>query len=347
MNFKKKNIDYYLKILKNLHKHTKMYDIHLHPFDIFTPFNYTENKIKFGLFSTDTNAYKETNLEKIKKKFESECNKNIENKKCLLSEYFQKRIYNHTGPYVFKKLFDQSFIHKGIMLPIPNDEQCFEYQMDVLKMMFSNDSRFYIAGSIPNNIEDYEIENYIRIQKNKYSIVAIKIHPNVTKLDLSETKNKVRLENIIYACSKNKLPIIIHGGRSKTVKGIVGKFGELCNFHGIKYDANIPIIIAHGGTHDSPMNLIKNKIIPKLKNLIKNNNNIFIDISGLKGDAINILLRNINIDRILFGSDSLYVHPLMMQLRFIRELDKLGFNIEECLKKVMNKNIINVFKIIN
>lgn len=342
----KKKFEDYLKIVRNVHSCAETYDMHVHPFDTLRPANYMKNRSKEGLFSIGHSEYKITTIEKVRDVCTNENNDCFISDKSPLMNFFVKQIYYHTGEYVFETMFDIACLDKGVLLPIPIEKTCFDNQMNQLQMMFSKNKRFYLAGSVPNSINNDEIEKYLKKQIEKFSIVALKIHPNITGIDLAEKCNKGRLEQIIDICSRYNLPIIIHGGRSGSIKGEASGYAELANFDGINFDAKVPIIISHGGTYDVPKSRIEDVIIPKLKKMLYQYNNLFVDISGLEGDMINQILRNIEIERILFGSDSLYVHPLVMQIRLIAELDKLKFSVEQSFEKVMSKNTRKVFSTI-
>ena len=47
-----------------------------------------------------------------------------------------------------------------------------------------------------------------------YDVKAVKLHPNISRIDPATSHGMERVESILGACSRARLPLIVHGGRS-------------------------------------------------------------------------------------------------------------------------------------
>ena len=332
-------IEKYVEVTREIHNSCTTYDVHIHPFEIFfNPQGYKQDPDLKGLFSLGNIKYSKPTLKSLKNSL-SKQERNLPNMHgSRFLQFFLRRTYFHTGPFVFRALFDLARIDKGLLLPVARGSSSLE-QMDLVFQMYSDDKRFCLAGSVPNSIRNKDIKSFLKTLIDKYTIVAVKAHPNLTGIDLKELAGKERIEWILDACSSLNLPLIMHAGRSNHLPGEAGRFAEIENFKNINLRASIPIIIAHGGAYGMSSNEIREKVIPVLRKLLETNENLCIDISGLQYEAICQLVGNIEIERILFGSDGLYHNPFVMEMRLLAALDDANLNIEESYTKIVSKNI--------
>ena len=339
-----RKIEKYLQIIRKVHKCNRIYDMHVHPLDVF--FNvaeYKEDQHVKGLFSQGERHYSKPTLKILKELFMRGDMHSSHNLNSRLIQCFLRKIYLHTGPYVFRSIFDISEIDKGLLLPVASENVPIDEQMELVFRMYSGDKRFYLAGSVPNTISNENVERFLEKQRDRYSIVAVKIHPNITGINLGDPEGKERIECVIRACSRLILPVVIHSGKTHDVSGKSFNFAEIKYFKDINLSSAAPVILAHGGAYGVPSSEIRDGIIPVLKELLNMNQNLCIDISGLTCDAIYILLSNIEIGKILFGSDALYENPFVMEMRLVSALDSTNLNIEQSLVKIMSENIEDIF----
>jgi predicted TIM-barrel fold metal-dependent hydrolase len=333
-------IEKYVEVTRKVHNSCTTYDVHIHPFEIFfNPPGYKEDPDLKGLFSLGNVRYSKPTLESLKNSLAKEEGNlsNMHDSRFL--QFFLRRTYFHTGPFVFGSLFELAGIDKGLLLPVARGSSSFEEQMDLVFQMYSDDKRFCLAGSVPNSIRNEDIKSFLKTLIDKYTIVAVKAHPNLTGIDLRESAGKERIEWILDACSSLNLPVIMHAGRSNHLSGEAGRFAEIENFKNINLRASIPIVMAHGGAYGVSSSEIREKVIPELRELLETNENLCIDISGLQYEAICQLLGNVETERILFGSDALYHDPFVMEMRLLAALDGVNLNIEESYTKIVSKNI--------
>jgi predicted TIM-barrel fold metal-dependent hydrolase len=338
-----KRVEKYLEVMRGVHSSCTTYDMHVHPFEVFfTPLDYKGDPDLKGLFSLGNAKYFTPTLEGLKDSLEDwdeDVPDNTPDQRSL--RFFLRRKYAHTGPYVFRSLFDIAEIDKGLLLPVASGNGALEEQMDLVFRMFSTDERFYLAGSVPDSIKNQEILRFLKTQMDKYSIVALKVHPNLSAIDLKEPAGKERIECILDACSNLNLPLIIHVGRSNHLTGSSCRFAEIENFRAMNLKTSVPIVMAHGGAYGIPPSEIHQIVIPVLRELLETNENLCVDISGLHFGSMCQLLASIEIERILFGSDALYHDPFTTQMRLLAALESTHLNIEECYRKIISKNIEN------
>jgi predicted TIM-barrel fold metal-dependent hydrolase len=335
-----KRVEKYVEVIREVHKSCTTYDMHVHPFEVFfNPLEYKEDPDLKGLFSLGNVRYSKPTLEGLKNSLANgeEDSSNTPDPRSL--RFFLRKRYSHTGPYVFRSLFDIAEIDRGLLLPVAGGNATLGEQMDLASRMFSSDKRFYLAGSVPNSIKNQEILGFLKTQIDKYSIVALKAHPNLSGIDLKESAGKERIECILNACSDLNLPLIIHVGRSNYLAGSAGRFAEIANFRTMNLKASIPIVMAHGGAYGIPSSEIREIVIPALTELTETNENLCIDISGLHSGSMRQLLASINIDRILFGSDALYYDPFATEMRLLAALESVHLKMEESYTKIISENI--------
>ena len=185
-----------------------------------------------------------------------------------------------------------------------------------------------------------EIRNLVRDAVHSYKIKAIKIHPNITEIDLSESSGKERVEYIIEAAGKAGLKVVIHGGRSTGIKDpMASSYGILKNLQHIDWgNTNQAVIIAHAGTYGHDLSQIKEEVLPLMNRLLSRHSNVFVDVSGLEIDAISAIVKRIDIDRIFFGSDALYNSQWGALVKLMHVLQKNAPNYEECFVKIASVN---------
>lgn len=183
------------------------------------------------------------------------------------------------------------------------------------------------------------MRNFLKNQKDKYAIVAVKVHPNITEIDLRETAGKDRVECIIEACSWLDMPVIIHGGRSSHLSSSAAKFAEMGNIKDINLNARVPVVIAHAGAYGMSSKEVVDEVIPELRELLATNDNLYVDISGLNYESISLLLGSIDVERILLGSDALYENVLTVEMRLLAALESAHLKTEESFVKITSENI--------
>ena len=332
-------VPFYIHILRELKRHYKIYDIHLHAVEIILNLtNYRSTPGEKGLFSLDGSKYIPPSIKNIPNDKTVEKMTSLLEKRPEMIPMIVRKTYSHTGPKVFKAYFDTLGVDKGLLLPVAPLEKSIEPQMSKTLQMFKDDPRFCMAGSVPNTIENKDVETFLKKQIELYRIIAVKIHPNITGINIQTNKGKERIYNIICSSSRLGLPIIIHGGLSYISDKNRQGFSAISNLKEINYRSSTPIIIAHGGAYGYSITDVLYEIIPVLKKLLNSNDNVFVDVSALNHEKISAFLQNIGAKRILFGSDALYVNQILMIMRLMFAIENSRLELESTLIKILSEN---------
>jgi predicted TIM-barrel fold metal-dependent hydrolase len=334
-------IEAYFCLIEEIKANWKVYDSHMHPVEvIFGNMSYKKNVKEDGIFSLNKSKYTEPSLINIIEKHKSskELTAFIRMRPKILPMMLQNT-YAHTGPRVFRKYFNLNFIDKGLMLPVAPAVGTTTQQMDLCHTMFKDDDCFSLAGSVPNTVSNQDVESFLKKELEKFKIIAVKVHPDITGIDLGAKEGKERLEAIISAGSRLRLPVIVHAGCSRPfLNNRRAEFGSFVNFKDINFDAQTPVVLAHGGAYELSYAEVNRDILPLLIKLLKKFPNLLIDISTLNHDVIKLFLTRIATEKILFGSDALYQNQSLMLMNLIYALDSSNLKLDDSLINIMSKN---------
>jgi hypothetical protein len=332
----------YLDMVKKMKKSFILYDMHVHPFELMQNNSGTDYKDDGnGIYSTSGSKFIPPSLHNIKldKVFEI---KKLENQNTYIKMLtkINKIIYSHTGAKVFSMHMNLSCIDKILLLPVAPMYGNIDGQMLAMDHMFGNDDRFWKGGSIPNTIRNVEIIEWIKQMIKQYDIRAVKIHPNITGIELGSSSGKERVENILFASNEHKMPLIFHGGRTHLpVHSSAGTYASIENLSEINWGlTKEPVVIAHAATYGYKQQEIEEDVIPRLEKILSKYNNIMVDISGVDYKILNIILRKIDINRILFGSDALYNLEWENVVILLHTLSEYKFNVEKYFLQIMSIN---------
>ncbi|MFA6146767.1 MAG: hypothetical protein WC899_00975 [bacterium] len=333
----------YLDFVKEVKKDYNVIDMHVHPYEMMLGgIKYIQNSQYEGLYSTNGSKYECPVLSYInedremERKYQTFSSKIIE-KTAILS---LRRTYHHTGPKVFYDHMCLSGIDKILLLPVFGPDESDATVMEEMKYMFGNDERFLIGYCVPNAINNNDIVNNIKYNIDKYNIIAIKIHPNRTAIDISTENGKDRIEHLLEASRDTNLCVIIHSGVSKnSFNGESNLYSKITDFLDINWNiTKEPVVIAHAGVYGHNINDINESIMPNVKKLLNKYDNLLIDIAGLNIESISVIIKNIDVDRILFGSDALYYYQWKAIVSLVHSLKNSNRNYEEDFIRIVSKN---------
>ena len=336
-------VERYLEIIQKLKKSYTLIDMHVHPFDVmFNDFNYINNSQCDGIYSANANNYVSPDIGQLKISQLSDTgtqslNSELRAKMAMLTS---RRLYAHTGPKLFRDHMRLSGIDKTLLLPVVSADESDNEQIKMLAHMFGDDERFALGYCIPNCIDNDEIGNVVKVASQDYNIKAIKIHPNITGIDIFSSSGKERIEFMLKASRDTKLPVIIHGGRSSGLRNPEAtEYSTLTNLQHIDWSiTNQAVVVAHAGTYGYDLSQITEEILPLMSKLLSQYSNLFVDISGLTFEEISAILRNIDTDRILFGSDALYNSQWGALVKLFYALQKSISDYEEVFLKIVSHN---------
>jgi predicted TIM-barrel fold metal-dependent hydrolase len=328
-----------LKMVGEIRSDWVTYDIHIHPTEIvFNLCDYTENNEVKGLFSSGRSRYSPPSLEKIEEEWQNVAKGELHVERPQIARMFLQKRYSHTGPTVLCDSFDISEIDRGMLLSVAPREQSFHKQIDLTYRMFKNQERFRLAGSVPNDVQSDHVESFLRRTMAEKGISAVKIHPNISGMNLTTREGKERIGWITEACSILGLPLIIHTGRSNYVDAQWSCLAELRNLEDINLNYKIPIVLAHGGAYGCLRHEMEKEIMPILKRILRKYPNTFVDVSALSYEKMQVLLSEVSTERIMFGSDALYENQCVMLARLVCALEEVSENAEDDLVRVLCHN---------
>jgi glutaredoxin len=332
----------YLDRIREIKKSYPLYDLHVHPFEVLGEgFTYLQNLQDKDVYSVNSAPYTPPATGQLKLKQPAMTgprpSAELRAKMALLTA---RRLYAHTGAKPFADHMRLSGIAKILLLPVMSSAEAEDLQMKMLRGMFGDDDRFALGYCVPNRVANHEISSHVRAAVARYKIKALKIHPNVTEIDLSASSGKERVEYIIEAAGKADLPVVIHGGRSNGLKDpLAAAHGMLENLQHLDWgQSSAAVIIAHAGTYGHDLAQIQAEILPLMNKLLARHDNLFVDIAGVEFEVLNAIVTTLDRDRILFGSDALYYCQWEAVVKLMHVLRNKVGDYEECFIKIVSLN---------
>jgi predicted TIM-barrel fold metal-dependent hydrolase len=217
--------------------------------------------------------------------------------------------------------------------------------MVLMNDIFGGDERFELGYCVPNEVDLESIDLKIKENVRRYGIKILKIHPNITEINLDSILGVERVETILESSQKNKLKVIVHGGRSPILKneGAVS-FATMKNLEKIDWSiTSEAVTIAHAGAFGCDTLEIKGEVLPKLKKMLAKYDNLYVDLSGIEFGDLCLILKSLDTDRIVFGSDSFYEYQWKGLVRLFAALQTSSSRVEESFLKICSLNYSHLF----
>jgi predicted TIM-barrel fold metal-dependent hydrolase len=104
-----------------------------------------------------------------------------------------------------------------------------------------------------------------------------------------------------------------------------------------------PVIIAHAGAYDCPLQDFEPNILPSLRRLLSRYPHVMADISGLGFDYIHAVFKHVDGDRLLFGSDALYAPVWKQVVVVMHAFSILGQDAQRGLARIAGTNAAQMF----
>ena len=328
-----------LDLIKELKTQCPTFDMHLHPLDIFSiSYAYARNGSNRELFHLDRRPFNPPQIKTLEKlDLTAEVDESLNtNPKAI--KLLNRLAYSHSGPSVFRSHFHLAGLEMGLLLPVAPEHGDFRRQMDQIYNMFREDRRFFMATCVPNAVKDNQLVGYLLEEKKRYGVIALKIHPNVTNIDIRSRSGKKRIVTLLHAGAEVNLPVIIHTGMSFIPSSGQVRNTDIADYLDIDIPDAVPVILAHGGCYGHTLADVESFILPHLNRILSRNSNVFIDVSGLEIPVLQALLNSVDTRRILFGSDGLYVMPAAVLLKMIFAIRKSDRPLEASLVSILSKN---------
>lgn len=342
----KKVVSKYLSAVKEISSAHKYYDVHVHPYEVvFDEFVYPFGSTAGDVISISDSEYRIPEISEIVlyplinkvKSFDMTSLKKITMMRLRYT-------YGHIGSKVFSDQMELGGINKALLLPVASFHGGVEEKMIMLRSLYPDKNKFWIAGSVPNTICNNDIEKYVLRMCKEFDIRALKVHPIITGININSNNGKDRFLYILDACGKNHLPLILHcGSRSNIYEHERGGYALIDNIKEIAWEiSKSPVVIAHAGLYQCDDSEIKDKVLNDMKKMIARHDHLYVDISGLGYDSLSKVLTGLDRDRILFGSDALYEAQWTKVVTLMHALRCLENSAEESYIKIASSNPFKV-----
>ena len=341
-------VEQYLALSRELGKDVPLMDVHVHPTEIIRNKHIYRSKVDKDchLLSAVHTDYSKPELSRLRISFDqvdsSKFSRTLKNK---LSEMLFSKNYNHIGIDVLHDQMRLAGVSHACMLPVASKLAPIETQMPFLGQLHEADNNLVVGYGLPKQEENVNVQELLREQLGKYPVKILKIHPNISGIDISQDEGKEYLEETLEICGILDLPVVIHGGISPILSGSENAyFARLENLSDIDWGlTKSSIILAHFGMYGCSANDISSAEEQCLVSIIDKHDNVFVDTSGVGFGVVNKMINVLPEEKVIFGSDALYM-PIWESMSYLlHACDSNGFNKESYLKRVANENILKYF----
>lgn len=314
-------------------------DSHVHPFDVLT--GDTEYQIDDqvdGLYHKGSSVYHSPTIQA-----------NIESRKTpaasmatLNSLLLASRLtYTHLGPVVLKDQLDVVGLTGALLLPVARVPGVAENLLQVTGHMFPKDGRLFPGCAFPIGIPPDNLDSFFREAYDTWRIRAIKLHPNLAAIDPLSDLGRECIEAMLAVAGSLDLPVVIHGGRTLALEPTeCREYGTLPHLANVDWSlSSAPVIIAHCGLYC----LTEEEAIAALDvldGLFERYPNLMADTSNLEPPILRLVLERIDRNRLLYGSDALYIPIWKSWIRFLHTLSLVTQHPEADLIRIASLNPI-------
>jgi predicted TIM-barrel fold metal-dependent hydrolase len=252
-----------------------------------------------------------------------------------LSEVLFTRAYEYIGARVLLDQMELSCCEKAVLLPVASDRVGLGEQLQVLRACAGASDRFYLAYSVPGEVPDEDATAHLRQARAEHDVRAVKLHPNLSGIDPGTARGVARIESILQAANELDLPVIVHGGRSPILTDQPGaEFSLIEKLQNVDWSiSSSNVIIAHFGSYGCSDDEQRNVVLPGLDKLLRQHDHLLTDCSGLAPAQIAGFLRHIDVERVVFGSDALYVPQWQALVGFMHALDAVHLPVARSLAR--------------
>lgn len=349
MRLNSAEVDRCLAALRAMGAAHRFTDTHVHPFEVFYgPGRYAPNASRKGVWSSGNQPYAPPMAAAFDLEASLACDEGapaaIRQRMALLC---LRRLYLHTGPQTFRDQMSLGGISRALLLPVVRPGGDPEEEMAILAAMFGADPLFLLGYCLPAGLADDQIEAHLCQAIRRWDIRALKVHPNLTGLDLATEAGKQQLEAILAGAGEAGLPVILHGGASPDLHpSPASRYGLLENLEEIDFHlCRQPVVIAHAGAFGADPQEVAAQVLPRLERLLARFDHLLVDLSALPAGVLAQVVSRVDPDRCLFGSDALYEVPWKALVRLFAVLQMVtGGRCEEVLIKIAGKNPERLFE---
>jgi hypothetical protein len=217
--------------------------------------------------------------------------------------------FSRAGSVMLKAHMELSGVTRALLLPVALPGSEVDDQMRFLKGLRDRLPQVSIGYSLPGSVQADRIGIALGAAVRTHQVRAVKLHPNLSRIDPRSREGCERIEALLRACDDHGLPMIIHGGASPILGSErASHFGALENLAAIDWSqTRTTVVIAHCGMYGRSRREDTDRDLALLLRMLATWPNLAVDTSGLPSQVLAKVFDAIDISRIIFGSDALYV----------------------------------------
>ncbi len=314
-------------------------DFHVHPFDVFAgDTGYQSDNQVEGLYCKGSSVYHPPRVQAS-----AECPKtppasSITLRSLVLASRFA---YTHTGPKVLADQLDVAGLASALLLPVARNPGAAENLLQVSAHIFPNDGRLLPGCAFPLGMPPAKLDSFFRSARETWGIRAIKLHPNLTGVDPLTEFGRELIEAMLAAAGSLHLPVVMHGGRTLALEPVACReYGTLAHLANVDWGvSSAPVIIAHGGLYGLTEEEAS-AALDVLERLFERYPNLMADTSNLEPPILRLLLEKVARNRLIFGSDALYIPIWKSWVGFLQTLRLVSQHPEDDLIRIASRNPI-------
>lgn len=326
---------------RDLGKSCHFLDMHVHPFDVLSgDIVYQRNKIVEGVFSRGEAVYHPPVMEEVKEITEARPASAPDSARAF--QLAARLKYLHTGSQVFADQLASTGLSGALLLPVARVPNRAGEMLDATDKMFADESRLIHGCAFPVGVPAQEISAFLHSARGGHGIKAVKVHPNLCGLNPLDARGHELIEATLEAAGRLGLPVIVHGGRIAALKpDEAAEYGLLARLETINWSlSSMPVIIAHAGCFDVTGEDV-DASLSRLNRLLESHPNLMADTSSVDSASLRRVLQKVGHDRLVFGSDALYVSMLTAWLGFLRALCEVSPAPDDDLVRIASVNAAN------
>ena len=332
----------YLALARELGTQRALYDFHVHLTDVFDQHVPNLDSLvvfRCGSRESQPGFFRELTLAK-----QPGISAELRN---ATSRMIFEQVYRREPVTDLLRQMEVTGISSVLALPVAHPQGDVAEQISYLDRIRSHHSGVMLGYAVAAS-DGLDAEGlYTRINsiRSLYDIKALKLHTNISEIDLTTPEGRRRATSIVQVCGATGLPLIVHGGASPILSPRpCCDFGRLEHLALLDWKTAGPVIIAHAGVYGCSAAEIDDAL-PLLKDLLVANDNLYVDTSGLTSEVLEMVLRRVGVDRLVFGSDALY-HPLWRAIVCVlHAIGRVGLAEADTLRKIAGETPERLLKL--
>lgn len=315
------------------------FDFHVHPFDVLsgdTTYQ-ADNRIE-GLFAKCSSTYRPPSIsQKPETSKGRAAHPGWNSPQALILA--SRLAYAFTGAKVLADQLDLIGFTGALLLPVARQAGVAERVLAAGRKMFGDTTRFFMGCPIPIGLSSDKLLSFYESAREEWGICAIKVHPNLTSINPLIQSSRELIDATLDAAGRLGLPVVIHGGRTPGLEPCeMREFGTILRLKDIDWGlSSAPVIFAHCGCYGLTESEVV-EALPVLNSLFDMYPNLMADTSNLEVPTLRLILERVDRNRLLFGSDALYVPIWKAWLGFLRGLYQVSHQPENDLIRIASLN---------